>query len=195
MYINERNPIARRSLEAAKRFDKKLTLVPVIFLCLRSWGMMRFAIYSSSSVHESKPVRNAQEVLIYFQVSVPTVCSCYTREWSGEEYAWNNRERNRERDRTHRLLGIWRNLQTQFFALKSFKIQLRHSQSYLLDLKSIYLLSAWSRNAPIFRIAWRPRIIVGVQMIHNRPEITRWPKNRNVVTSMILVVTRGYFLS
>lgn len=38
------------------------------------------------------------------------------------------------------------------FALKSFKIQLRHSQSYLLDLKSIYLLSAWSRNAPIFRI-------------------------------------------
>ena len=114
MYINERNPIARRSLEAAKRFDKKLTLVPVIFLCLRSCGMMRFAIYSSSSVHESKPVRNAQEVLIYFQVSVPTVCSCYTREWSGEEYAWNNRERNRERDRTHRLLGIWRNLQTQF---------------------------------------------------------------------------------
>lgn len=67
VYINERNPIARRSLEAAKRFDKKLTLVPVIFLCLRSCGMMRFAIYSSSSVHESKPVRNAQEVLIYFQ--------------------------------------------------------------------------------------------------------------------------------
>ncbi|CAH3121119.1 unnamed protein product [Pocillopora meandrina] len=68
-YINERNPIARRSLEEAKRYDKKLTLVPVIFLFLRSWGMMRFAIYSSSSVHESKPVRNAQEVLIYFQVN------------------------------------------------------------------------------------------------------------------------------
>lgn len=67
MYINERSYIACKSLEAAKRFDKKLTLVPVIFLCLRSWGMMRFAIYLSSSVHESQSVRNAQEVLIYFQ--------------------------------------------------------------------------------------------------------------------------------
>lgn len=122
MYINEGNPTARRSLEAAKRFDKKLTLVPVIFLCLRSWGMMRFAIYLSSSVHESKPVRNVQEVLIYFQVSVPTVCSCYTREWSGEEYAWNNRERNRERYQTRRLLGIWRNLQTQFLLWSPSKL-------------------------------------------------------------------------
>ena len=80
MHINERNLIACKSLEAAKRFDRKLTLVPIIFLFLRSWGMMRFCIYLTSSVHESHSERSVQEVLIYFQVSVVLVFHIFVRQ-------------------------------------------------------------------------------------------------------------------
>lgn len=56
-----------RSLEEARKADKQLTLVPIIFLFLRSWSMIRFCIYLASSVHQSQSLLGAQEILIYFQ--------------------------------------------------------------------------------------------------------------------------------
>ena len=57
-------------LEAAKKVDKKLTLVPIVLLFRRSWGMLRFCIYLTSSVIESESTRKAQHILLCFQVSV-----------------------------------------------------------------------------------------------------------------------------
>ena len=60
--------ITSPSLEAAKKADKKLTLVPIVLLFLRSWGMLRFCIFLTSSVDESESTRKAQHILLYFQV-------------------------------------------------------------------------------------------------------------------------------
>ena len=55
------------SLEAAKK-AKKLQFVPLIMLFLRTWGMIRYYIYITSSVNESESVRKFQVALIYIQV-------------------------------------------------------------------------------------------------------------------------------
>ena len=70
VYRNERQMITSPSLEAAKKAGKKLTLVPLVLLFLRSWGMLRFCIYLTSSVNKSESIRKAQHILLYFQVSV-----------------------------------------------------------------------------------------------------------------------------
>ena len=72
MHRNERHRIRSNALNAAKRADKRLTFVPVIFLILRSCGMLRFCIYISSSEEELKSTKtlNIQEVLVYLQVGV-----------------------------------------------------------------------------------------------------------------------------
>lgn len=62
--------ITSPSLEAAKKADKKLTLDPLVLLIPRSWGMLRFCIYLTSSVNKSESIRKAQHILLYFQVSV-----------------------------------------------------------------------------------------------------------------------------
>jgi len=64
---NERQQITNASLEAVKNANKKLQFVPPILLFLRFWGMLRFYIYITSSIHESESVRHIQEVLIYIQ--------------------------------------------------------------------------------------------------------------------------------
>lgn len=69
LHRNERHRIRSNALNAAKRADKRLTFVPVIFLILRSCGMLRFCIYISSSEEELKSTKtlNIQEVLVYLQ--------------------------------------------------------------------------------------------------------------------------------
>lgn len=63
-----------RVKEEARKADKQLTLVPIIFLFLRSWSMIRFCIYLASSAQQSQSLLDAQEILIYLQVSVLYFC-------------------------------------------------------------------------------------------------------------------------
>ena len=65
-----------RVKEEARKADKQLTLVPIIFLFLRSWSMIRFCIYLVSSAQQSQSLLDAQEILIYLQVSVLYFCLC-----------------------------------------------------------------------------------------------------------------------
>lgn len=69
LHRNERHRIRSNALDAAKRADKRLTCVPVIFLILRACGVLRFCIYISSSAEElhSAETRKIQEVLVYLQ--------------------------------------------------------------------------------------------------------------------------------
>ena len=65
-----------RVKEEARKADKQLTLVPIIFLFLRSWSMIRFCIYLVSSAQQSQSLLDAQEILIYLQVSMLYFCLC-----------------------------------------------------------------------------------------------------------------------
>ena len=54
-----------RVKEEARKADKQLTLVPIIFLFLRSWSMIRFCIYLVSSAQQSQSLLDAQEILTF----------------------------------------------------------------------------------------------------------------------------------
>ena len=64
-----------RVKEEARKANKQLTLVPIIFLFLRSWSMIRFCIYLVSSAQQSQSLLDAQEILIYLQVCCISVCA------------------------------------------------------------------------------------------------------------------------
>jgi len=53
------------SKEAALKMERKLTLVPVIFILVRIWGTTRFILYVSSP---GRGMHKWEEVLLHLQV-------------------------------------------------------------------------------------------------------------------------------
>ena len=58
--------MSAESKECALRAEKRLTLVPVIFVLVRIWGTLRFLIYIAGALDETN---EAWEIaLLYLQV-------------------------------------------------------------------------------------------------------------------------------
>ena len=64
--------ISHESLEVARRAEKKMTFIPIVFILLRMWGTIRFFLHLYDKGHDSV-------VLVYLQVwcfSCFMVCVC-----------------------------------------------------------------------------------------------------------------------
>ena len=53
--------ISHESLEVARRAEKKMTFIPIVFILLRMWGTIRFFLHLYDKGHDSV-------VLVYLQV-------------------------------------------------------------------------------------------------------------------------------
>lgn len=66
VYHHQKQFMSAQSKECALRAEKRLTLVPVIFVLVRIWGTLRFLIYIAGALDETN---EAWEIaLLYLQV-------------------------------------------------------------------------------------------------------------------------------
>lgn len=60
--------MSAQSKECALRAEKRLTLVPVIFVLVRIWGTLRFFIYIAGALDETTGNEAWELALLYLQV-------------------------------------------------------------------------------------------------------------------------------
>lgn len=79
--------LRRKNIEAAKELDRKLILIPLIFILLRVWGTIRFFVFlhSSNDMQLKDQINNTGKALIYLQVSTPPFFT--RRKWSSSKQA------------------------------------------------------------------------------------------------------------
>ena len=66
VYHHQKQFSSPQSKESALKAEKRLTLVPVIFVLVRTWGTLRFIIYMSLGIEDTN--KAWEKCLLYLQV-------------------------------------------------------------------------------------------------------------------------------
>jgi len=66
VYCQQKQFTSAQSKEYALKAEKRLTLVPVIFVLVRIWGTLRFIIYIAGGLDDSNAAW--EKALLYLQV-------------------------------------------------------------------------------------------------------------------------------
>jgi len=66
VYHDQKQFTSAQSRECALKAEKRLTLVPVIFVLVRIWGTLRFIIYIAGGLDDTKATW--EKALLYLQV-------------------------------------------------------------------------------------------------------------------------------
>jgi len=66
VYLHQKQFTSAQSKECALKEEKRLTLVPVIFVLVRIWGTLRFFIYLAGGLDNTKATW--EKALLYLQV-------------------------------------------------------------------------------------------------------------------------------